>query len=89
MRKIGIYINKKKVDTINAGESKTFEVPIGRNEIYAKIDWCKTKPLEFDMRGNELKNFIVGSNIRGWRFLIAIYYATIRTSKYLFIKETY
>ncbi|MBL4745548.1 MAG: hypothetical protein JKY08_04200 [Flavobacteriaceae bacterium] len=86
-RVIGIYINDKKVGTIGDGETKIFEVDSDEYEIYAKIDWCKTKPVKINTKENELTKFELGSNLSGWRLLIAIYYITFNTSEYLYLKR--
>jgi hypothetical protein len=84
-RAIGIYINNKKVETIRDGETKIFEVDSDENEIYAKIDWCKTNPIKIITRENETTKFELGSNTSGWKSLIVIYYITFKTSEYLYL----
>jgi hypothetical protein len=86
-RTIGIYINNKKIDTISDGETKVFEVDSDENEVYAKIDWCKTKPIKINSKENEMTKFELGSNLVGWKLLIAIYYITFKTSEYLYLKR--
>jgi len=86
-RAIGIYINNKKVDTIRDGETKIFEVDSDENEIYVKIDWCKTKPLKINAKENETTKFELGSNLSGWKLLIGIYYITFKTSEYLYLRR--
>ncbi len=86
-RAIGIYINGQKVDTIKDGETKSFELNPGNNEIFAKIDWCKTKPLKIDNTGNESLQLELGSNLSGWKLLLGIYYIIFNTSEYLYLKR--
>ena len=86
-RAIGIYINNKKVDTIRDGETKSFELDADENEIYVKIDWCKTKPLKIENVENETIKLELGSNLSGWRLLLGIYYITFKTSEYLYLKR--
>ena len=87
LRKIGIYINNQKVDTIRDGETKSFELDTDENEIYVKIDWCKTKPLKIENEENETIKLELGSNLSGWRLLLGIYYITFKTSEYLYLKK--
>jgi hypothetical protein len=86
-RAIGIYINNKKVDTIRDGETKSFELDADENEIYVKIDSCKTKPLKIENAENETIKLELGSNLSGWRLLLGIYYITFKTSEYLYLKR--
>lgn len=86
-RAIGIYINDKKVDTIRDGETKSFELDSEKNEIYVKIDWCKTKPLKINTEENEITRLELGSNLSGWNLLFGINYIIFKTSEYLYLKK--
>ena len=84
---IGIYINNKKVDTIKDGETKNIELDSEDNEMYVKIDWCKTKPLKIITQENETAKFELGSNLSGWKLLLSIYYIIFNTSEYLYLRR--
>lgn len=47
-REIGIYIDRKKVGTINDGETQEYEVENGKHEVFAKIDWCSSQKIELN-----------------------------------------
>jgi hypothetical protein len=79
-RAIGIYINNNKVATITDGETKCIEVDIEENEIYVKIDWCKTKPVKFITLENETTSLELGSNASVWNLIF-------NTSEYLYLKR--
>ncbi len=66
IRKIGIYINGKKVDTIGDGEIKQFEIDGEDCEVYVKIDWCKTKPLKISADEGDLVRLELGCILSGW-----------------------
>jgi len=59
-RNYGIYLNQKKVGTIGNGQTKEFEIDSGIYEINAKIDWCRSQTLEFEVTNNENKTFEIG-----------------------------
>ena len=86
-RAIEIYINNKMVTTIKDGETKFFKVDSDKNEIYAKIDWCKTKPLKSITKENETTLLELGSNVSGWKLLLGIYYVIFNSSEYLYLRE--
>ena len=68
IRAYTIFVNNKKIGSINNGETKEFEFEVleGVNTIYAKIDWQKSEVYEF--QGDEkLISFSVYSKLRGWR----------------------
>ena len=54
-RKFGLYLNDKKIGTIEDGEKKEFEIEPGIYKINGKIDWCKSPKIEFDITENESK----------------------------------
>ncbi len=86
-RTIGIYINNEKVGTIRNGETKTFELDCKENEIYAKIDWCKTIPLKVKAIEDKTIKFELGSNVTGWKMFIALLYITTKASEYLYLRK--
>ena len=59
-RKFGIYIDDKKIGTISHGETKEFEINPGEHKIKAKIDWCGSQKLEFNIADNEIKEMEIG-----------------------------
>lgn len=87
LRSIKIYIDNVEVQSIADGETKSFEVDAGQYEIFAKIDWCKTRPLRIDIRKNETTELELGSEITGWKMLFVPIYLTFMTKDYLYLKK--
>lgn len=79
-RAIGIYINGEKAGTIDDGKSIEYEVEPGKNDVYAKIDWCYSQKIELHLIENEIATLkLSGFKFGSWIFLImlglfAIYY---------------
>ena len=48
-RKIKIFLNDSLLYEIKDGEEKTCNLPVGKYEIYAKIDWCSSEKIMFDL----------------------------------------
>ena len=40
-----IYVDNQMIGTIANGATKTFEIPENAQEIYAKIDWCRSQKI--------------------------------------------
>ena len=87
-RAIAIFVNGKKVGSIKDGETELFNLEEQRNEVFAKIDWCKTKPLEISCKENETVKLELGSSLSGAKMLLAIYYIIFKTSEYLYLKKS-
>ena len=68
-RAIGIYIDEKKVGTINDGETQEYEIENGTHEIFAKIDWCRSKKIKLNITENETKTIsLSGFKYSNWIF---------------------
>ena len=79
-RKYRLVIDGKKVGTIGAGQIKEFEIPSGQHYVIAKIDWCSSPELPFEINDNDCKTFLVGGLKNGrWilpltSMIIALYF---------------
>ncbi|MFD1553879.1 hypothetical protein [Putridiphycobacter roseus] len=87
-RKINIYVNNEKICRLSDNETRTIEIDEGVNEIYARIDWCKTPPLQFEIKGGEDIKLELGSNVKGWKLAVyAMHYYLIRHSEFLYLQQ--
>ena len=59
IRNYRIYIDGKKLGTIENGESKEFEVKEGHHIIEARIDWCGSPKVSVEIRNDEIKTLKV------------------------------
>lgn len=74
LRAIDIYLDGEKAGNVSNGEAKVFELSPGQHKVYAKIDWCKTSIIAVDIAAGETKTLNLGSEIAGWRLLLASIY---------------
>lgn len=61
-RKMGIYLDGQKLDTIGNGETKEFDVPTGEHTLRAKIDWLGSRDVHFFVGVDETKTFVLSDN---------------------------
>jgi hypothetical protein len=54
LRRIDIYIDGEKTDTINDGETKDFDVENGTHEIYVKLGWERSQKIELNTIENQI-----------------------------------
>ena len=89
IRKIDILLDDKKIGDISNGESKTFDIPGGQHSLKAKVDWCSSNLVNFDIPGEGSKSFSLTSFAKHNPFGIfaTIYYITLGSKKYLNLKE--
>lgn len=69
-----IYIDAQKVGTIANGQVKEFEAAPGRHTLVAKIDWCRSQEISFDLAGDETRVFTVSGPKNGWTFPVVVGY---------------
>ena len=50
-----------------------------------KIDWCRSNIIDFEVNQDAIE-FECGSNLRGFKVLLAIFYVLFLRSKYLWLK---
>jgi hypothetical protein len=62
IRDYNIYIDGKKYLSVGNGEQKVIEIKSGKHLIYAKIDFCKSKKIEFANNDDEIQKFEIESN---------------------------
>ncbi|MGJ8761263.1 MAG: hypothetical protein ACSHXA_12010 [Polaribacter sp.] len=70
-RAIGIYIDGKKVGTINDGEAQEYEIDNGNHEIFAKIDWCRSPKMVLNINENEIITLIL-SGFKFGKFILPV-----------------
>ena len=71
VRNYRLFIDGKKIGTLNNGQIKDFEIPSGRHSIVAKIDWCSSPEVTFEINDNDSKTFLVGA-IKNWKWIMPL-----------------
>jgi|688.fasta_scaffold160329_2 hypothetical protein len=83
IRAYRILVDGQEMARLNDGESVELPVVSGRHTIVAKIDWCSSPTLNVNIRDGETVNFECGSNLRGLRLLLGIFYVLFLRDQYL------
>lgn len=86
LRAYKIILDKKVIGKIKNGQEVTLEVPKGNHQLYLKIDWCRSNTVNFDAHDSNIK-FECGSNLRGFKILLALFYVTFFRDQYLWLKK--
>lgn len=87
LRKYRIVVDDLEIGRIGSGEDLRVELPEGEHRIVARIDWARSNRLSFGVRAQEVTEIEVGSNVRGWLLIAAIYFATIGFRDYLYLRH--
>jgi hypothetical protein len=86
-RKYRVLIDDAEVATIRPGEAIAIDLPPGRHRVVAAIDWARSNAIEIDAHPGGHHRIEVGSNVGGWRLLLAVAYATVWRDRYLYVKN--
>jgi membrane protease YdiL (CAAX protease family) len=82
-----VVIDGEEVGQIRDGRSISVPVSPGRHAIHLSMDQCRSKPVAFTVSEGEGIRFECGSNVRGWRMLLAAIYVTVLRKQYLWIRQ--
>lgn len=55
MRSFELYLNGRKFANIKDKQVLSFEIPEGKYQLLARIDWCGSKPLNIEIAEGEIK----------------------------------
>jgi hypothetical protein len=86
LRDYRVLIDRIEVAGIGNGETKTLEVSPGEHDLSLKIDWCRSNAVSFEISADQTVKFCCGSNLRGPRLVLAIYYVLFARNEYLWLK---
>jgi hypothetical protein len=72
-RNYRIFVDGREVAQIGQGERLALPVSLGTHSLQARIDWCRTKSVEFLVNNSDVI-FDLRSGVRGWRIVISWLY---------------
>ena len=86
LRAYSILIDDTKAGKIKDGETVTHSLSPGSHTVQARIDWCRTKPVEITVEPGQEIHFKVGCyGGFGWRLLLALF-DVIWPGRWLFLE---
>lgn len=88
MRAIKILVDGKQIGTIADGEMKEFITSEGHHKIQAKIDWCGSPEILFDINNSETKYFKIESFGQKNKFINSIYLVLAITILHFILVKT-
>ena len=87
LRAYKVLVDGEVVGRLRAGQTIEVDVQPGLHVVQARIDWCRSAPLEVNVgpRGAMLH---VRTGMPGWKILLSILYITIWSRRYLVVEES-
>ena len=87
LRAYSIFLDGARVGKIKDGETVTYPLSPGSHTVQARIDWCRTKPVEITVKPGQDIPLEVGCYAGGWRLLLALFDA-IWPGRWLYLKAS-
>src|SRR5258708_30775305 len=87
LRDYRVVCDGVEIGRIANGASGTFEVAPGTHRLVLLVDWCSSNEVSFTIADGETLSLSCGSSLRGFRLLLAIYYATFARKRYLWLRQ--
>ncbi len=85
LRAYKVVLDGNVIGEIRNGQQVEFDVGSGKHQLNLKIDWCRSNMVDFEMNQDSVQ-FECGSNLRGFKILLAIFYVIFLRSKYIWLK---
>src|SRR3954468_21096229 len=83
LRTYKVILDDEVIGDVRNGQSADFDVPAGHHTLYLKVDWCRSKAVEFDTTGTDTVEFDCGSNLGGFMFFFATFYVLFKRNDYM------
>lgn len=61
LRDYKVYVDDTKIGMVGDGETRAFKLEAGTHKLTSKIDWCRSKTIEFEIKENETKTIELSS----------------------------
>jgi len=82
LRAYQILIDGREAGRVKAGQSVEISVSPGTHSVVAKIDWCGSNTINFDVGAGQPACFECASNLQGPRILLALVYVVFMINRY-------
>jgi hypothetical protein len=82
MREYQVWLDGIEVGQIREHDELRLEIPSGSHVLVARIDWCGSRPLRFEV-GSADSVVLVRSALRSWRVALGTLYILLNRNGYL------
>ena len=87
LRAYKVKIDGVVVGSVRAGDSATIPVSPGRHSLQLRIDWAGSEQTDFEVKPGDQVFYECGSNLAGWRVLMALCYLTVLPRRWLWLRR--
>lgn len=83
LRNYKVVLDNKEVGKIADGETFSYEVYPGQHSLYLKIDYARSKKIDFQTNSKKAIVFHCSPNITGFKILLKFLYSTVLSTRYI------
>jgi hypothetical protein len=87
LRVYRVICDDVEIGRIANGKSGDFAIAPGAHRLILRVDWCSSNELAFTVGNDQTARFSCGSNLRGFRLLLALYYIVFARTRYLWLTQ--
>jgi hypothetical protein len=87
LRRYKIILDDEMVGEINIKGKFELKLTPGRHTIYAKIDWCRSNKISFDVDSSSTIKFVCSNNVMGKNILVSPLFMTVYRNRYLKLEQ--
>ena len=88
LRAYTVLLDGKAVTEVLDGAACTVVAAEGNHVLKLTIDWCESNPVTVEAASGSPQRLTVSSNFRGWRRVLALWYAVFARKSYLSLKRS-
>ncbi|MBP9842448.1 MAG: hypothetical protein KBC62_00425 [Candidatus Pacebacteria bacterium] len=86
MRPYVVMLDGKAIGEVANNQTVELYVDDGIHSINMKIDWCRSNIVNFKS-DKDITEFECGSNLKGFKIILAIFFVIFLRDKYLWLKQ--
>jgi hypothetical protein len=86
LRAYKVVLDGNVIGEIKNDQQVELDVAPGKHHLTLKIDWCRSNIVDFEVNQDTVE-FECGSNLRGFKVLLVIFYVLFLRSKYIWLRR--
>jgi hypothetical protein len=82
-----VILDGRPIGKIGNEETQMFKISSGKHSLYLKIDFGRSKTIEFQISHQQSAKFVCASNYSGWRVLLVGFGVLFRPHRYIWLEQ--
>ena len=83
LRAYRVLLDGQIMGEIREGEIRQFPAAAGHHSLQLTVDWCRSRPVEFEVEDSAIVDFECASNVKGWVVFAWLLYVLLWRNNYI------